>query len=405
VSGEENVDGKLAVIGVGTTGSMILWRSSLRTDGVVGFDSAYPASDNTAVGGDSRMFRMAYKEGSQYSGLLNDSERLWKELGALGGTRILDQSGGALTITTDDGDYARSLRDSATAAGAEFETVPADELQRRFPQHRLLPGDMGLFDPRGGLLRTDLAVLNAVEQAKVNGAEVHRAQGIDTIIPRDGLVEIRSGEQSWTFERVVIAAGAWSRDLLPTRYAEHVRAGRILLTWFSARDPLAFENGPFPVFMRDSEDLHLWGAPTLDGNTVKIGGICRPDEIDDLATMNRELTAAELDASHAAVAQTLPGLIPSAVRSKAYPDLYTRDAQPLIGRLPEMPGVYVATGFSGKGFKMASGVGEAVARDLFNETPSANFDFARPSRFVDGTTLDQSWGRLTRASVPAGDAA
>lgn len=393
------MDGKLAVIGVGTTGSMILWRSSLRSEGVVGFDSLYPASDNTAVGGDSRMFRMAYREGSQYAGLLADSERLWNELGALSGTRILDQSGGALTIATDDGDYARSLRDSAADAGADFEVLQPEELRRRFPQHQLLPGDVGLFDPRGGLLRTDLAVLNAVEQAKSNGAVVNHTLGIDTIIPRNGLVEIRSGDQSWTFERVVISAGAWSRDLLPARYAEHVKPGRILLTWFSAREPAEFVGGRFPAFMRDSGDLHMWGAPALDGNTVKLGGICRPNEVVDLESMSRDLTPAELDDSHAAVDRLLPGLIPLAVRSKAYPDLYTRDAQPLIGWLPELPGVYVTAGFSGKGFKMAAGVGEAVAQDLFGEKQSANVDFARPDRFFDGTTLDDSWGRLTPASV------
>lgn len=398
------MDGKLAVIGVGTTGSMILWRSSLRSQGVVGFDALYPASDSTGVGGDSRMFRMAYKEGSQYSGLLADSEHLWKELGDVSGTRILDQSGGALTIATDNGGYARSLQDSAAASGADFEMLQPDELRRRFPQHQLLAGDVGLFDPRGGLLRTDLAVLNAVEQARSNGAVVNQTRGIDTIIPRDGLVEIRSGDKSWTFERVVISAGAWSRDLLPARYAAHLRPGRILLTWFSAPDPAEFANGRFPAFMRDSGDVHMWGAPTLDGNTVKLGGICRPNEIVDLQSMDRELTSAELDASHRAVDRLLPGLLPLAVRSKAYPDLYTRDAQPLVGWLPELPGVYVTAGFSGKGFKMASGVGEAVARDLFGASRSANVDFARPGRFFDGSTRDESWGRLTPATIDPADA-
>jgi sarcosine oxidase len=397
------MDGKIAVIGVGTTGSMILWRSSLRSGGVVGFDSLHPASDNTAVGGDSRMFRMAYKEGSQYSGLLEDSERLWNELGAASGVRILDQTGGALTIAADNGDYARSLRDSAADAGAHFEIVPPDELRRRFPQHQLLPGDVGLFDPRGGFLRTESAVLNAIEQAESNGAVVHKTRGIDSIVPGDGGVEIRSGDESWTFERVVISAGAWSRDLLPSRYAEHVKPGRILLTWFPARKPADFQNSQFPAFMRDSGDVHMWGAPTLDGHTVKLGGIRRPDEIVDLESMNRELTTAEFDASHTAVEQLLPGLVPTAIRAKAYPDLYTRDAQPLIGWLPDLPGVYVTTGFSGKGFKMAVGVGEAVAQDLFGEKQSANVDFARPGRFFDGSPLDNSWGRLIPASpVPAG---
>lgn len=72
------MDGKIAVIGLGTIGSMILWRTSLRTEGVVGFEQFHPASDNTAVGGDTRMFRMAYREGAEYSALLTESENYGK---------------------------------------------------------------------------------------------------------------------------------------------------------------------------------------------------------------------------------------------------------------------------------------------------------------------------------------
>lgn len=388
------MDGKLAVIGTGTTGSMIMWRSSLRSEGIVGFDSIYPGSDATAVGGDTRMFRMAYREGSQFSGLLNDSERIWLELNGHSGAAVLDQCG-ALTISTEQGNYSESLIDSARKAGAEYETLSAEELQRRYPQHELLPGDGGIFDPRAGVLRTDLAVLTAIEQAQSRGASVSTGTQIDEIIPRNGMVEIRSGTDSWTFEKVVISSGAWSRKLLPARYARYVKAGRILLTWFSARNAKDYTAEKFPVFMRDSGDMHMWGAPSIDGNMVKLGGMIPPHVVPDIDRMQRELSPAEVAYSTERVRRLLPGLIPACVRSKAYPDLYTSDAQPLIGWLPEMPGVYVSTGFSGKGFKMASGVGEAVAQDLFGPQPSQNVGFAHPSRFSEDANPDMSWGRLT----------
>ena len=377
---------------------MIMWRSSMRSQGIVGFDSMYPGSDNTAVGGDTRMFRMAYREGSQFSGLLNDSERIWLELNDLSGASVLDQCG-ALTISTEDGDYSQALIDSARTAGADYELLSSRELQARFPQHELLPGDTGIFDPRAGVLRTDLAVLSAIGQAEARGATVSTTTQIDKIIPRNGMVEIRSGTDSWTFEKVVISAGAWSRKLLPARYARYVKTGRILLTWFSARDAADYASDKFPVFMRDSGDMHMWGAPSIDGNMVKLGGIIPPHVVPNVDQMQRELSAAEIACSSDRVRRLLPGLNPACVRSKAFPDLYTSDSQPLIGWLPEMPGVYVSTGFSGKGFKMATGVGEAVAQDLFGPNSSENVGFAHPGRFSDGANPDMSWGRLTQRPV------
>lgn len=394
------MDGKIAIIGTGTTGSMIMWRSSLLSKGIVGFDGYQPGSDNTAVGGDSRMFRLAYKEGAQFSGLLADSERLWHELNDLSGTTILDQRGGGLTISTQDGEYHRSLLDSASSTGAQYKRLTAEELERSYPQHALLPGDAGLLDPRAGLLRTDLAVLRAMEQAEANGAVVNRNTRIEAITPRDGYVEVHAGEKTWTFEKVVISSGAWSGDLLPARYGEYLRPGRILLTWYAARNPEEFTRERFPVFLRDSAELHMWGAPTLDGATVKLGGIIPPEEIAHPTTMSRDLDTSEIERSDDAVRQLLPGLFPSCIRSKAYPDLYSADAQPMIGWLADMPGVYLATGFSGKGFKMASGVGEAVAKDLFGTQPASNIGFADPSRFWDGTAHDASWGRLKLRSTP-----
>ena len=54
-------DGQLAVIGVGSVGSMALWQASKLGIAAVGFEAMTPAHPRSAVGGDTRLFRMTYR--------------------------------------------------------------------------------------------------------------------------------------------------------------------------------------------------------------------------------------------------------------------------------------------------------------------------------------------------------
>ena len=64
------MDGKLAVIGLGSIGSMALWQASRLTDSVVGFEAQSPAHARSAVGGDTRLFRMLYRGTPSYYPIL-----------------------------------------------------------------------------------------------------------------------------------------------------------------------------------------------------------------------------------------------------------------------------------------------------------------------------------------------
>lgn len=375
------MDGKVAIVGLGAIGSMALWRSSLRSGGVVGFESAYPGYDRTGIGGDSRLFRMAYRESPSFAPLLVQSEALWHELNRESGAVVLEQCGG-LSVGDAAGDYMRGLIESVQQVNTPHEMLSAQQLGERFPQHALLENDIGLYDPMGGLLRTDIAVLSAVEQAQAHGATVLTNTKIDRLVPKDGAVELWSGDRSWTFEKVVIASGAWAKELLPEQYAHNVTPGRVLLSWFCARNPDEFTSDKFPVFVRDSGGIHMYGGPTVDGATVKVAGVNAASMIPDVAGMQREFTVEELEKSNDAVRRFLPGLFPACVRADAYPDLFSDDRRPLIGWLPQLAGVYLASGFSARGFKMASGVGELIAREIIAGETVPEAEFVRPGRFL-----------------------
>ena len=88
-------------------------------------------------------------------------------------------------------------------------------MARRYPQHQLTPGECGILDPRAGFLRTDRAVLSAVEVARENGAQVVKDARVREIREVADGVRIATDTDRWTFDRVIVASGFGSGAVLP----------------------------------------------------------------------------------------------------------------------------------------------------------------------------------------------
>lgn len=374
------MDGKLAVIGLGSIGSMALWQASRLTDSVVGFEAQSPGHARSAVGGDTRLFRMLYRGIPDYYPILGRSRTLWAELEAESGQDILTRCGG-LSIGTVDGPYISALLETTRINGAEHEILSRDAMAERYPQHNLRPDDCAVFDPHAGALRTDRAVTAAVAAAQANGATVLTDTPIDSIQETDDGVVLASGGTSWTFENVIVSSGGWSRRLMPGYLNAATETRRIFLSWFVAKEAAEFSPERFPVFIRISGNRSMYGAPSVDGVTVKATLDGRALPAPAAETVRRELTPAEIAESTDTVAEFFPGLFPTIVRSDAFPDLYTKDANPLLGYVTETSRIYCATGFSGAGFKMASGYGEVAANEALGKRLFDGLDFVRPERF------------------------
>jgi sarcosine oxidase len=372
-------DGQLAVIGLGSIGSMALWQASRLSQDVVGFEAQSPAHARSAVGGDTRLFRMIYRGNPGYYPILERSRTLWAELEAETGQNILTRCGG-LSIGTADGPYLSALLETTRTNGAEHQLLSREDMAERYPQHNLRADDIAVYDPHAGALRTDRAVTAAVAAAQANGATIHSNTPIDSITETTDGVLVTSGEKSWTFENVIVSSGSWSQRLMPDHLKAATETKRIVLTWFVAKDAAEFSPEKFPVFIRISGDRSMYGAPAVDGVTVKatLDGRGAPTPSPD--TVPRELTPAEITETIETVPAFFPGLLPNIVRSDAFPDLFTTDSNPLLGRLKEDSRIYCATGFSGAGFKMASGYGEIAAHEALGKRSFDGLDFVRPQR-------------------------
>jgi sarcosine oxidase len=381
------MDGKLAVIGLGSIGSMALWQASRLSDSVVGFEAQSPGHARSAAGGDTRLFRMLYRGTPSYYPILERSRRLWAELEADSGQHVLTRCGG-LSIGTADGPYLPHLLETTRLTGADHEILSREAMAERYPQHSLRPDDRAVFDPRGGVLRTDRAVTAAVDAAQANGATVFTTTAIVGIREADDGVVVTSGDDSWKFANVIVSSGAWSQQLMPDYLKAATETQRLFLSWFVARDAAEFAPDRFPIFIRISGDRSLYGAPSVDGVTVKATLDGRGAPTPQADAVPRDLTAAEIAETTETVTEFLPGLIPNIVRSDAFPDLFTADHHPLLGQLRENSRIYCATGFSGAGFKMASGFGEVAASEALGTRHFEGLDFLRPQRFSTTSASD-----------------
>lgn len=90
----------------------------------------------------------------------------------------------------------------------------------------------------------------------------------------------------------------------------------------------------------------------------------------------------------AAAKRTFPGVANAKVLLEwaGYIDA-TPDAVPAISAIDAMPGLYLASGFSGHGFGIGPGAGEAVAALIAGEAPAVDLEPFAFTRFTDGRRL------------------
>ena len=70
----------------------------------------------------------------------------------------------------------------------------------------------------------------------------------------------------------------------------------------------------------------------------------------------------------------------------------TPDWNPLVGPVPGHDGLYVATGFSGHGFKLAPTISESLALSVLGLEPRLPIDMYDVTRFDSGNALHGAYG-------------
>ncbi|UYM06445.1 N-methyl-L-tryptophan oxidase [Solicola gregarius] len=373
------MDAQVAVIGTGSIGSMTLWQLARAGVSAIGFEQFGIAHDRAAAGGESRIFRTAYLEGPEYVPLLRRAHELWRELEAESGRALLTLNGG-LMIGDRDSEAMRNVQASIDDFGLRHEVLDHTAMASRYPQHAIDPDEIAILDLDAGVLRPEFAVAAATYRARELAAAIRPHEQVTAIEPAADSVLIRTDRGAYAVEQAVVTTGPWTARFAPA-LASHIRPRRLVMTWYQAEDPELWRSEACPIFIRDNEDAHIFGIPTLDGGSVKVAPHSDDDGyLADADELDRNVEVDLVEPVNAAVARYLPGLIPEPVRVSAYMDAYTSDGHGVVGRAPGAENVWLLGAFSGHGFKMATAFGQ-VASDLVRhgttDLPIGHLDPAR----------------------------
>lgn len=369
---------RIAVIGAGTAGSMALWALARRGVMAVGFDTYAPGHDRGAAGGESRIFRTAYKEGSAYVPMLRRAYELWRELERAAPAPLLTLSGG-LTIGSAEHPDVRTVIDCAQQYDLDHEVLDPKTAARRFPEHPVRDGEVAVLDREAGVLRPEPAVLAAATAAEGLGATVRRYSPVRSVTPHTDGVTIRTDETEEIYDHVVLAPGGWAmvQNLLGHFPLE---THQITTCWFPAREPARYAPDRMPIVIRSGMPGYSC-FPAIDGVAVKVSihhterpRVRTPDDLP------RSAPDDVLQAARETVREFLPGLHPEPVRIGTYADCFTPDQHGMVGSLPGQPNVSVLGGFSGHGFKLAPAIGEVAAELVLDGTSTQQITHLDPSR-------------------------
>jgi glycine/D-amino acid oxidase-like deaminating enzyme len=362
----------VVVVGAGVFGLTAAWELRLRGWDVVVVDPGpvpRPAAASTDI---SKVVRMDYGADDFYTALAETSLDGWDEWNRRWHPPLYHQDGFLLLASAamrPDG----FEHDSAAALAKRGHAIEQLSDLRRAERFPAWPASMypdGYFNPRAGWAESGKVVARLAAEARDAGARLLDGQAFAGVIDTAGRAAgIRTaGGDELPADVVVIAVGAWTPVLLPELSD---------VMWTTGQPVVHFDAGPspkwrapqFPVWAADIARTGWYGFPALPDGTLKIGhhGAGRRVHPD----ADRLVLESEVERFRAFLRDTFPELTAAPIRSTRlclYCDTFDGDFW--IDHHPERPGLVVAAGDSGHGFKFAPVLGRLIA-DVVERKPNA----------------------------------
>src|SRR5262249_56015887 len=210
-------------------GSAALAALARRGRRVVGLDRFAPGHDCGSSHGATRVIRLGYFEHPSYVPLVRSAYPLWRELEARSGQSLLVITG-ILEIGAPGSDLVAGTLRSSRLHGLPHEILGGPSVMKRFPAFRLPQDFVGVFQPDGGFVRAEPAVVALQTLARRSGGELRAEERVLAVEPhRDG-VQVTTRRGNIHAGCAIVAAGPWVNSLLPQLRAP-IRVTRQGLGW------------------------------------------------------------------------------------------------------------------------------------------------------------------------------
>ncbi len=348
------------VIGAGSMGmaaGSFLSKSGKRT---LLLDSYDPPHNKGSHHGDTRMIRYAYAEGEEYVPFVLKARELWRDLEKETGRELFLQTG-VLNAGDHQSKFVQNIISSSKTYSLPLEVLSSHEVNERWPGMTLPENYIGCYEPTSGVLKCEECIEAYRELAEKYGAEVLTNQKVKELYIHGKKVTVRTEEQTFSSDALIVSAGAWSGPLLAKlKLNLPLKPVRKTFAWFDAHEEL-YNSQSFPAFAVDAPQGLYYGFPSINGSGLKTG---RHDGGDRINPDEPLALFGEQEEDESDLAGFLNRYMPESGPLKfGKTCMYTMtpDEKFIIDLHPNHSNVAIASGFSGHGFKFSSAVGQVLS--------------------------------------------
>jgi len=363
---------EVVVLGLGAMGAATLYQLAKAGVNVVGIDRHHPPHNLGSSHGDTRITRLSVGEGAQYVPIVRNSHRIWRELEALTGESLFEQSG-LLVLTSsaefdpeDQTDFTLRTIGLAQTYGIEHEVLSAEQIRQRFPQFaNVHDSAIGYFEPGGGFVRPERCIDVQLKLAEQHGATLYKGETVTAISSNEEGVTVTTNQRTLRADKLVISAGNWNGELLGEPYENLLSVYRQKLFWFELEENAGLV-GHSPTFILThgrGDDKINYGFPALPGEssmkiaTAQYHTSTLPQAID------RTVSATEAqDMYEHQVHERIAGVTSKVLKSAVCAYTVTPDRHFIIDEHPSLQHTLFVSACSGHGFKHSAALGEAFAQ-------------------------------------------
>jgi len=297
-------------------------------------------------------------------------------------------------IAAPEGPKLEPLRASLAAQqamGIPLKLLGADEATQRLPICRFDDAALIGFEPEAGFADAYLVATGFARAARRRGVKIIEGVEVLTLLREHGqVVGVETSQGRFDAPTVVSAQNIWARDIERwTGIATPVTAERHTVLALAGPQPYTFG---MPVYKDLGSPGMLYcrsygGTQMLVSEGTAGEALPAPDNEQGDVPMD---VVAEVGAQ---VAERFPSFETAGLAS-SWTGVYdvTPDWNPVLGRLPDVPGLIVAYGFSGHGFKLSPAVGRVLAQEALGMATDVPLAPYAHERFRAGRPLVGRYG-------------
>ena len=297
-------------------------------------------------------------------------------------------------ICAPEGPKLEPLRASLAGqagVGVEVRLLDRDAARELLPIAQFDDAALIGYEPEAGFADAYLVATGFARAARRQGVKIMEGVNVERLLLEGGrVVGVETNQGTFHSNTVISTQNIWAGDIEQwTGVPTPVKAERHAVLALAGPEAYSFK---MPVF-KDLGSPGMLYCRSYGGNQMLVSegtvgeALAQPDNEQGDISMDYVIEVGSQ------VAERFPSFAEAGLAS-SWTGVYdvTPDWNPVLGRLPDVPGLVVGYGFSGHGFKLSPGVGLVLAQEALGLPTEVSLAPYAHERFRSGQLLTGRYG-------------